>query len=504
MNKLKIPAKTIIIYITAFVTGAIILVLEILGTRIVAPFYGTTIFVWSSLIGITMVGLAIGYFAGGAIADKRPDAIVLSLIIVVASIAIILIRTVSRPVLLATDFFGPRFGPLASAAILFIVPMVLLGMTTPFYVKLVVSELKNTGKGAGSLYSTSTVGSVLGAILSGLILIPLLGIDSLLDMMSIALAIVSIVVAVVAKSRSKLSAVPILLGAAVIIAILVINLIPKNDTPISLTGKTKLITDIQSTYSRIRVFDYAEKYRTLLVEGAIQTMYDRVSGDFPSSYLKYFDEARKIRGNAKRALVIGLGGGGLDKMFRETGIELTNVEIDPEIETIAKKYFDYTGKTVIDDGRHFLRSSKEKYDIIYLDAFSGFSIAPHLLTEEAFRDAAARLSDGGILCINSIGKIRHDDTGEIANESLTPSLFATISRVFAHVVCKASDIGLTNIITYASNSPFEIENEALDFTIPDSKIVYTDNSSQAELFSSYLIEEWREEMKASLANVFPL
>ncbi len=504
MEKSKITTKTIIIYVSAFVTGAIILTLEILGTRIVAPYYGSTIFVWSALIGVTMIGLAIGYFAGGWLSDRKPETYVLSIIVNCSAILVFIIRFVSRPVLLATDFFGAFFGPLASASILFILPMILLGMVSPFYVKLVVNELKSTGRGAGSLYGVSTVGSVLGALLSGFVFIPVFGITALLDIICVTLALMAIVVTFAVKSRSRMVAVSILMGAAVIIAILVANAIPQGEKTATPADRTRLLTDRQSLYSRIRVFDYSNRFRALLVEGAIQTMYDTALKKSPSKYLEYFYDASKIRGNAKNALVIGLGGGGLDSMFAGSGVNVTNVEIDPEMRDIAEEYFDFKGRTVIDDGRHFLRYAKESYDLVYLDAFSGFSICPYLLTREAFENVRDRLSENGILCINSIGRLKRTDSGLETDESLTPAIRKTLLEVFDYVESRASDGGIANIVTYASNSPMEIKTDALDFEVPDTGYVLTDDSNRVELFVTDLIAEWREEMKASLANVFPL
>jgi MFS family permease len=175
MEKKSGHIKEYYTYITVFVTGAVVLVLEVLGTRFIAPYYGTTIYVWSSLIGVTLLGLAAGYFAGGWLADKSGSAAPMYYIILAASAAVYLIPFTAPFILRATNQFGPRIGSLASAAVLFIVPFILLGAVSPFAVRLSVGELKDTGMTAGSLYGISTVGSFLAAILTGFYLIPVVG-----------------------------------------------------------------------------------------------------------------------------------------------------------------------------------------------------------------------------------------------------------------------------------------------------------------------------------------
>jgi predicted membrane-bound spermidine synthase len=120
------------LFITVFVTGAAVLMLELLGTRIIAPFYGASIYVWSALISVTLVFLASGYFVGGKLADRRPQSAILYLFILLAGLSVTLLSVVDSRVLAATDALGPRWGALGSAFILFSLPMFFLGTITPF------------------------------------------------------------------------------------------------------------------------------------------------------------------------------------------------------------------------------------------------------------------------------------------------------------------------------------------------------------------------------------
>ncbi|MDP2735174.1 MAG: fused MFS/spermidine synthase, partial [bacterium] len=160
------------LYVTVFITGAVVLIIEILGTRVLAPFYGTTIFVWSSLISVTLGALALGYFFGGYLADKRPQKKLLYGIIFLAGLLTSLLVKVSEPVLLFSDAFGFQWGPLVATSVLFTLPLCLFGMVTPFAVRLRVLSLEHTGHVAGTIFAVATVGSVLGAILAGFYFMP--------------------------------------------------------------------------------------------------------------------------------------------------------------------------------------------------------------------------------------------------------------------------------------------------------------------------------------------
>lgn len=175
MEKLKIY----FFYLTIFITGAVILVIEILGTRILAPFYGSTIFVWSSLISITLAFLALGYFLGGKIVDKKPDINLLYWIIFIAGIAILIIPKIDKFVLLKTDFLGLRFGPLISSFILFSIPLFLLGMVSPFAVRIKTKIVDKVGVTAGNLYAISTLGCLAGGLLTGFYFVPSFSVKSI-------------------------------------------------------------------------------------------------------------------------------------------------------------------------------------------------------------------------------------------------------------------------------------------------------------------------------------
>ena len=182
------------LYFIVFLTGASVMVIELLGTRLIAPFYGASLYVWSSLISVTMIALAIGYFVGGRWAD-RAKRTGLSLIIALAALFTLLIPLATRPVLLATDPLGLRGGAFVSSLILFFPSLTMLGMVSPFAIKLATARMEGIGTSSGSIYAVSTVGSVIGTLLLGFFLFPWVGSRQILVSLGLVLLLLAFVVA---------------------------------------------------------------------------------------------------------------------------------------------------------------------------------------------------------------------------------------------------------------------------------------------------------------------
>ncbi|MEE8586023.1 MAG: fused MFS/spermidine synthase, partial [Acidobacteriota bacterium] len=165
--------------IVVFVSGAAVLAIEILGTRILGPFYGVSLFLWSALITVTLVALSIGYALGGRWADRGPVMARLYAIIAGAGLWTLLIPWFKTPLLVISEPFGLRAAVLVAAAVLFLPPLTLLGMVSPYAIRLRASSLEVVGRTAGDLFAISTVGGVIAALLTGFILIPNVGVNRL-------------------------------------------------------------------------------------------------------------------------------------------------------------------------------------------------------------------------------------------------------------------------------------------------------------------------------------
>jgi len=465
------------LYITVFLTGAAVLMLELLGTRIISPFYGSSIYVWSSLISVTLVFLALGYVVGGKLADLRPRLTMLYLFILLSGLSVALLSFVDSPVLAVTDALGPRWGALCSAFILFSLPMFFLGTITPYAIKVKAKDLKDIGVTSGNLYGVSTVGSFAGAILTGFILIPHFAVSTVLNFIALILFAVVVMGFIAARKYSGLLFLPLMS----------VFLLPQPD--LRLAGDVTVTCQTGSLYGQIMVVD-RENLRFLLINGANQTWYTLDTGEFKAPYLRLMEKTVNYHPRAETALVLGLGGGGMDKRLRARGLAVDNVELDPTVVAVAREYFGFDGRVVVDDARHYVRHTDKRYDLVVFDVLNGYSVVPHLITKEAFTEIKAVLSPGGILTVNSLGFESHLST----EDPYEKALFKTLTAVFPYVSVKTTGYEFQNIVFYCSDSPLTLDNRFVSIDIfPDEETpVFTDDYNPVETLTIPHVEAFRK------------
>lgn len=235
------------VYTIALVCGAAVLSIEILGTRVLGPFYGVTIYLWSALITVTLLALSIGYVLGGRLADKNPGMRRLCILILIAGILILLIPLIKRPVLVFAEPLGLRLAVLVAALILFSIPLTLLGMISPLLIKIRTTHLNVVGSTVGGLYAISTIGSVVSALCTGYLLIPYFGVNRLLLVTGLSLVLVALP-GLLSRSTPKQKAVATSITA--IILLLIIWRFPSGSDP-----EKGLLLVQQSAYGEIRIVD---------------------------------------------------------------------------------------------------------------------------------------------------------------------------------------------------------------------------------------------------------
>jgi predicted membrane-bound spermidine synthase len=185
--------KKFTLEIVAFFCGAVVMAFEIVGSRMLGPYVGTSMFAWTSIIGVILLSLSIGYFWGGRIADMRPRADILSLFIFISALFIIITLVVKESVLeiLLRSIDNIHVVSVIASLVLFAIPSILLGMVSPFAVRIKMKSLEKSGSTVGNLYAISTVGSIVGVFLAGFFLIPTLKITNILMLLAIVLISVS-------------------------------------------------------------------------------------------------------------------------------------------------------------------------------------------------------------------------------------------------------------------------------------------------------------------------
>jgi spermidine synthase len=486
--------------VIVFIAGASVMVIELLGTRLIAPFYGSSLYVWSSLIAVTMISLALGYFVGGQWADKARHSR-LSFIIALAALLTLLIPWLNRPVLLLTDPMGLRAGAFMSAICLFLPSLMLLGMVTPFAIKLSATQLNDVGQVSGTMYAVSTLGSVIGTLTLGFFLFPMLGSREILMGNSLLLFVLAVVVAIAENKRRP--DIQTILPCFVLVAV-GLSFLPvvvqagygkKND-------KFNVLAEHESLYGWVRVIDEPSRDLRLLTSDASAIGAASLrTGESQLSYQDIVGLIPELRPKMTKALIIGLGAGHMATvLFERYGIISDVLEIDPIVAKSAVDYFGFkpNGKVIVGDARYEIRHLSEHYDLIIHDCFTGGSEPAHLLTIETLTQLKERLTPDGILAVNFVAF----SSGE---NSALPTVANTIAHVFPQQSTFISEPNKTfnDFIFLASMEPIDIQNEKLKpehrlwlenrlFSV-DAKqgIVLSDNFNPLEHLQAAKAEKYR-------------
>jgi predicted membrane-bound spermidine synthase len=189
MSKQKMRDK---LYVVVFLTGAIVMILELIGSRILAPNLGTSTFVWASLIGVILGAMSAGYYYGGKIADNNPSWEILARIIFISGVLVFFIIIFRQSVLDLSSFFGIKAGSVLASVALFAAPSFMLGMVSPYAVRLDIEGVENSGRTVGNLYAVSTFGSIVGTFAAGFVFIPHFGSVNILYGLAISLFAIGI------------------------------------------------------------------------------------------------------------------------------------------------------------------------------------------------------------------------------------------------------------------------------------------------------------------------
>jgi spermidine synthase len=435
--------------VAVVIGGACVLALEILGTRLLGPAFGVGLYLWSALIGVTLAALAVGYALGGRWADRGPTLPRFGVLFVAAGTWSMLIPWLRGPVLAATDGLGLRAAVLVSGTVLFFPPLVLMGMVSPYAIRLRAGSLQEVGRTAGNLYALSTCASVAAAIATGFWLIPALGVSRLVFLAG-ALLVVTGAVGVVLGRRPR--ALPAALLAGLVVMAAAAGAAPREQAD----PARGLVAVAQSAYGEIRVVDYRDQ-RAMLIDGAPHSVVDLATGAPAFPYVDVLEIAKRFHDGPGEMLLVGLGAGTVAKVFGRDGWRVRSVEIDPVVTRLAREHFGFSdadGPVFHEDGRRFLVDHPETYDLVVMDAFGSSAVPFHLVTTEAFALVKSRLREGGLLAMN-IEAVGWDDI-------FARSLAVTVGTQFAHVkvlpiVEPPSELG--NLIVLASDRPLELADE---------------------------------------------
>jgi spermidine synthase len=420
------PPLTVLV----FVVGMGSLGAEIAAVRLLSPYFGASTVIWANTIGVVLVALSIGYWLGGRWADRNPSVNALCRVALLASGLLALVPFVARPLLdiavkaLDEVSAGAFLGSLVAVLALVAVPVLLLGTVSPWALRLAVRDVEHAGTVAGRLYALGTAGSLVGTLLSALVLIPLVGTRRTFLLFALAIAVVAV-----------LGLRPVRRYALAPAAIVVLLALPVGTLKASDNGR--VIHEAETEYQYARVIEKPDGERVLeLNEGqANHSVYRRdtvLTGDYWDDHL-VLPWATGRRSPPRRVAILGNAAGTTARaygaLFPTTRVD--GVEIDGELSEIGRRYFGLVPRPTLHlhaaDARPWLRQQEgAKFDAISVDAYRQPYIPFYLTTREFFELVRDRLAPGGVVVIN----VGHPE-GE---DQLEKVLAATMGEAFPYVV----------------------------------------------------------------------
>jgi spermidine synthase len=437
----------------AFLTGLCVVGVEISSSRLLGPYFGTSIYVWTNIIGVVLAALAVGYYFGGKLSEKYPDLRILLGFVFSAGLLFLIAPQLAK--FLAGAINPESFGigswltgiflsSFLVSLLLFGLPLVLLGMVSPFLIKIYAQDQNRVGEISGKIFFWSTLGSIVGTFLPTLWMIPAFGTKRTIAAFGMILVLTGI-------SGLPLRKFLVFLAIPVGLALLAFR-------SSTISADANLIYETESAYQYIKVLEDSKQNRYLVFDEGlgIESFYSK-EGILTGSFYDYFNLLPAlINKPGQKVLIIGLAGGTMARQLRHFfgDLEIDGVEIDQKVVEVAKDYFGLDELDVnvfVQDGRSFLRQSQKIYDLIIVDAFRNELYIPWTMTTEEFwRSAENHLSEDGLLAIN---------VNASADSELLASIANTQAKVFRHVyLADFAGTGIVNSMLVSGGSDLNLSN----------------------------------------------
>jgi spermidine synthase len=481
-----------------FVSGALVMIYEIIGSRILAPFIGTSTYIWTSLIGVILGSLSLGYWFGGRMADRNPHLRVLSAVMFFGGAILSATILVQNIVL---SFIGSatvrlEIKAIIAALILFAPASVLFGVVTPYAIRLKMQTVENAGKTVGRLYALSTVGSIFGTFLAGFFLLPFVGSLRTMYLLAGLMFGLSLLLAPFKQNVQNIFLILLFPMAVLVNELFAYSLIVTNK-----------MHDFDTQYNRVQIYDSTENLtgkliRVLLTDpNSTQSAMYLESDDLALNYAKYYHLMRHFNPKFQKTLIIGGAAYSFPKEYLRSypDKKIDVVEIDPQMTEAARKYFNLQDNPNLQifhtDGRVFLNQNTTKYDVILIDAFTSlYSVPFQLTTVEAVREMEKSLTENGVVIVNLISAFEGEGAKFLQTEVKTykevfpqivlfkakPEKLESIPQNIILIATKA------NVVNFESNDELisvllkNRYDKPLDLSLP----ILTDDLAPVEYYNS--------------------
>lgn len=480
--------------IILFVVNAVYMILELVASRVLSPYFGNTNLVWTSVIGIILLSSSIGNYIGGILADKKKIVEKLKTVLIFSFVSVMFIPFIETPIILSVSkiFSDIKIGAIMSTILLFFIPSLLIGVLSPIILKLKIDSIENVGKTSGKISAIATIGGIIGTFLGGFYLIPNFGSVHILFVLALVLLYL---LPLVEWKLDKKTIIVVVLITFISLIVMLYNMDMNSETgKLVLESKENVgAVSYDTQYGRVLIYNAYkndEPVRVLNIDSGFESLTyidEEKRNDLVLSYTQYYDLMFNANIDIKDTLLIGGAGYSYPKHYISKNLEknMDVVEIDGEITEIAKEYFylndlieDYNLNEnkrlglITDDGRTYLNNNDKKYDAILNDAFSGSTPAKTLTTKEAIERIKESLNENGLYLTNVISSLE----GE--NSKFIKAIINTLKQVFKNVYlvpCQTIDVDtVQNNMVIASDDELKFD-KLYQYVIEENEIVLTDD-----------------------------
>jgi spermidine synthase len=488
------------LYTISFIEGAAVMSAELIGAKMLAPYFGSSLYVWATVMAVTLGGLAAGYFTGGYWAGRSQNPKLLFYVLLVAAV-FTAAMPISASIIIAWSAHLSFLTSIIFSTILFLMPPVfLMGMVSPLIIEKLSDHQHHAGNMAGNIYAVSTVGGIIATFGMGFYIIPTFGLSKPAFITGVILGLLPLIAII--KQRKIF-----------LIASLLLMLFGK----LILTKETA-ISDIKILYSKegllgqIMVVDYpvyqqqqtpVSYIRMMLFNRVIQTydnQQDTAHRYFPYVSLLVDEASKQVEG--KKALLLGLGGGVVANELIKNNFDVDAVEFDERVVYAAQQYFSLNKRTnvFVDDARRYINNTQKKYDLIVFDVFKGEENPSHLITEESLSQVKALLNKNGMLVINNYGF----KTGEKSKGIKAIVRTLKQSAFNYHLLSSAAKEEEGNILIFASQYDFKTSHKSFQFESQElSKVpLLCDDKPILDLLNKEAAASWRNLYMATAIKDF--
>jgi predicted membrane-bound spermidine synthase len=493
-----------ILLLLAFLEGGAVMCIEMIGSRLVAPVYGSSLEVWSIVLATSVGALAAGYFSGGKFTAVKSPMVLLFFLLLSAGAFIYLMPSLANLLVSGFDAENLLARTFTASILLLFPPLFLLGSTTPLIIFALNDKTEKAGKTAGKTFAVSTVGGITFTYLTGFYLIPQLGLTKTCFLIATLVGVIPFI---------------FLIKEKVFIAFLVLPLIFfalwfSKDTAVS--EDVKILHFSEGLLGQLLLIDNHKEFnpklpieRNLFMNriGQSSVLLDNMTNEW--DYVNYILSVGSTLKEKPYVLVLGLGGGTVPRYLENyLNANVDAVELDSRVGKIARDYFSLSENTkiIVDDARHYIRTSKRKYDLVIFDLYRGESPPSHTLTKEAFMEVQNLLTDSGMCIVNFNGFLNG------ANGLPSRSLFATMQTagLIVKILPTGTDENGRNCLFIGTKKNWSFEKPAVQLLIDNrpadlqelifnegeldfsDAVVFTDDKPVLEKLNGAASKIWRK------------